>query len=595
MANSVIAIVGARLSSSRLPAKHLLPILEKPVIEHVFKRLSFSRYIDKSVLATTTEESDKPLIEWAKNQDFSFEAYPGPVNRLVDRVQAVVKDYDPDVVVYLCGDCPLVDPDVIDAMIQQLNDSQAMLATLIPEQKEIEGSGQQSINEGMQVFSREGWDLLVESSVDADHQEHVGSVLKKQTLQEKIPVAKTKIDSIYFQLQHRISLDTHADYCFLKRVYQCWYKDNDDATIVSLPWVIRLILNNEDIKKINRHVVQRVVGKVPSVLVLTQASEEKGLGHLIRSIRACFAFQEYWGAGTKLFVLGNRLSHPLLSFVNHEFFPNSNHLEDRIEECINSHQLDCVALDFHSSFAFVSEKVLSCINSKKVPCRVTIDRQVPGVNADLHWVPCFLDLGFTENDSQHYSGWDSYFLPNSGEVNRDLKSTDNIVIISGGSDAFGLGETLPSLLDTHLKKPMEFTWVQGPLATRPFIPQDTCHQWTIKKNPRELQEILLRAKCIIGVYGVSAIEAMAQGKAVILLDPNNRFEREIKTLVEMGIALFAENQEQVSILLYRLVHDHNLIQALEYASRRAFHDGAESFVSSVKNILDKKRGNHAQR
>jgi len=104
---NIVAIIGARLNSSRLPAKHLLPLAGKPLIERLVERLKRSQSIDQMVLATTADDFNQPLIDWAKGKLDCY-VHHGDVNDLMGRVDAVVTRYNPDIIVYICGDSPLV-------------------------------------------------------------------------------------------------------------------------------------------------------------------------------------------------------------------------------------------------------------------------------------------------------------------------------------------------------------------------------------------------------------------------------------------------------------------------------------------------------
>jgi spore coat polysaccharide biosynthesis protein SpsF (cytidylyltransferase family) len=114
----IVGIIGARLNSSRLPRKHLLDLAGAPLIARMFERLERVPEIDRLVLATTADDYNRPLVEWAEANGKSVFAFAGDVNDLVGRVDAVVRAENPDIVLYLCGDSPLMEPDSISAWIQ---------------------------------------------------------------------------------------------------------------------------------------------------------------------------------------------------------------------------------------------------------------------------------------------------------------------------------------------------------------------------------------------------------------------------------------------------------------------------------------------
>ncbi len=113
----ILCIVQARSSSTRLPGKVLKPILGKPMILHELERLQHSKRIDKIVLATSQDESDKELADIVAGND--FKAYRGSLDDVLDRYYQCAKPYQPEHVVRITGDCPVIDWRVVDAVIEK--------------------------------------------------------------------------------------------------------------------------------------------------------------------------------------------------------------------------------------------------------------------------------------------------------------------------------------------------------------------------------------------------------------------------------------------------------------------------------------------
>lgn len=112
----ILAILQARVSASRLPKKVLLPLLGKPMIFRQIERIKHSKRIDQLVVATSYHESDEQLFNICKQ--YGVECMRGNLNDVLDRFFEVAKLYKPDHVVRLTGDCPLIDPRLIDDVIQ---------------------------------------------------------------------------------------------------------------------------------------------------------------------------------------------------------------------------------------------------------------------------------------------------------------------------------------------------------------------------------------------------------------------------------------------------------------------------------------------
>ena len=110
-----LAILQARMSSSRLPGKVLKPILGRPMILLQIERIRDARRVDRLVVATSTDASDDVLVERCAADGVECER--GSLDDVLDRFYQVALKFVPAHVIRLTGDCPLIDPDVLDAVI----------------------------------------------------------------------------------------------------------------------------------------------------------------------------------------------------------------------------------------------------------------------------------------------------------------------------------------------------------------------------------------------------------------------------------------------------------------------------------------------
>ena len=111
-----IAIIEARMKSSRLPGKVLKPILGKPMLELLVERIKQARYVDHIVIATTGSASDDPIEDLAKRLNVG--CFRGSEEDVLDRVLSAARKYKADVIVEITGDCPLVEAEKIDQMLR---------------------------------------------------------------------------------------------------------------------------------------------------------------------------------------------------------------------------------------------------------------------------------------------------------------------------------------------------------------------------------------------------------------------------------------------------------------------------------------------
>lgn len=111
----IVAVTQARYGSSRLPGKVLKEVNGKSLLSIHLKRVLASKKINKLIVATTTEPEAKLIEEIAIENNCSV--YKGSLNDVLDRYYQAVKDEKPDYVVRITSDCPLVDAEIIDAVI----------------------------------------------------------------------------------------------------------------------------------------------------------------------------------------------------------------------------------------------------------------------------------------------------------------------------------------------------------------------------------------------------------------------------------------------------------------------------------------------
>jgi len=112
----ILAILQARLSSTRLPGKVLKPILGVPMLLRQVERVRRARCIERLVLATSDDPSDDAIGKLCHEND--IECFRGSLNDVLDRFYQAAKDKNPDYVIRLTGDCPLIDPDIIDRVVR---------------------------------------------------------------------------------------------------------------------------------------------------------------------------------------------------------------------------------------------------------------------------------------------------------------------------------------------------------------------------------------------------------------------------------------------------------------------------------------------
>src|SRR2546422_5760271 len=111
----IVATIEARMTSKRLPGKVLKPAVGRPMLELMVERARRSRYLDEVVVATTTNDTDEPVVEMCKRGGIA--CFRGSEDDVLQRVVDAGRAHQADVSVLLTGDCPLIDPVVIDKVV----------------------------------------------------------------------------------------------------------------------------------------------------------------------------------------------------------------------------------------------------------------------------------------------------------------------------------------------------------------------------------------------------------------------------------------------------------------------------------------------
>jgi spore coat polysaccharide biosynthesis protein SpsF len=112
----VVAIVQARMASSRLPGKVLVDLGGQPVLEWIVRRAGRAQLIDQMLVATTTEPEDDEVAAFCEEK--GYDCFRGSMQDVLDRYYQAAKDSKADVVVRLTGDCPLIDAEMLDSNIE---------------------------------------------------------------------------------------------------------------------------------------------------------------------------------------------------------------------------------------------------------------------------------------------------------------------------------------------------------------------------------------------------------------------------------------------------------------------------------------------
>lgn len=247
----IVAIVQARMGSSRLPGKMMKPILGKPVLELLIERLKRVKLLDEIVIATTTNKKDKVLEHLSKK--LKVKCFRGSEEDVLGRVLKAAKNVKADLIVEITGDCPLIDPDITTKCIKLFLKgnydyvSNACLKKTFPRGLAV------------QVFPVKVLEEVNSLTDDPKDHEHVSLYIYNHP--EKYRLKNYPASGDLYWPELIITLDTAQDYKLIKIIFEELYPKNPEFTVYDIVKFLRhrpeLVTLNQDTERINDYLKKR--------------------------------------------------------------------------------------------------------------------------------------------------------------------------------------------------------------------------------------------------------------------------------------------------------------------------------------------------
>ena len=109
---TTLAVIQARMSSTRFPGKVLKKLHQKPLLQWMIERVEQCQLVDKVIIATSDCEDDDPIFLWCEENKYT--CYRGNLENVLSRFYHAATTYNATTIVRLTADCPIIDPKVID-------------------------------------------------------------------------------------------------------------------------------------------------------------------------------------------------------------------------------------------------------------------------------------------------------------------------------------------------------------------------------------------------------------------------------------------------------------------------------------------------
>lgn len=299
----------------------------------------------------------------------------------------------------------------------------------------------------------------------------------------------------------------------------------------------------------------RAMPASPSLLLICQAGQGVGLGHLSRCLVAARAIQGK-GVPVTLLIQSEKLERSDLDAFEHHFIDHSTDLLAQVDQLLSMQQFSTLILDLQPAKT-PAMLVPALRRWRQKGLRVV---GIDSLRSEQHE----LDLLFIP--SFHYPqasadtcrvptlfGWDCLLI-DGPRPEQAWQPGPRVLALTGGSDATGLGRHWPSLLDAQLPSGSEVDWVTGPFAQAPVFAQEAQHVWQEHIAPNGLGPLMSQCHYAVTIYGVSLFELLYRGIPTVVFSPyGDKDQAELDLITQAGVAWVARDEYHATELLADLM------------------------------------------
>jgi spore coat polysaccharide biosynthesis protein SpsF len=245
----IVAIIQARMGSSRLPGKVMKEIAGKPMLAHVYDRIHYSRLVNRIVVATTDQPMDDPIAEFCEENGFPY--FRGDQFDVLGRYYQTAAQFQAQVIVRVTGDCPLIDPQMIDDVILAFAEQKVDFAAnrLPPPWKRS-----YPIGLDIEVCSFSALERAWQEAKLPFEREHVMPYLYDQPGRFLTLLLQHEPD---YGAQ-RWTVDTQQDFDMVEKIIEHFYPENDFSWLD----VLDFICKNPSIEQMNKDVGAKFVREI---------------------------------------------------------------------------------------------------------------------------------------------------------------------------------------------------------------------------------------------------------------------------------------------------------------------------------------------
>jgi len=239
------AIIQARMTSTRLPGKIVRPILGKPMLELLIERLRRARHLDQVIVATTVNAPDDAIEALCRYLQVG--CFRGSEDDVLDRVLGAAHAFAVDLIVEITGDCPLIDPEVADRLVEAFHVGKVDYVSNILKRTYPRGLD-------AQVFPTAVLEEVARSTQDPIDHEHVSLYIYEHPEWFRLRNLESGLPERYWDL--RLTVDTLEDFTLVRAIYEALYPQNPAFLLKD---VLGLLDHRPELLEINQEIKQKQV------------------------------------------------------------------------------------------------------------------------------------------------------------------------------------------------------------------------------------------------------------------------------------------------------------------------------------------------
>lgn len=240
-------IVQARMTSTRLPGKVLLPVLGQPLLKYQIDRLKRAEEADELIIATTTKPSDEPIVDLCRQE--GIHCIRGSEQDVLARYYQAASQFELETVVRVTSDCPLIDPAVIDEGIRTYQNSSRHYDYVSNGRKRTYPRGMD-----VEVFSIQALLEAYHEAKAEPEREHVTPFIYGHPER----YALGELQYVRDESRYRWTVDTPEDFALIKKLLEAIYPVKPQFTLEDL---LQVINEHPEWSEINAHIKQKKLGE----------------------------------------------------------------------------------------------------------------------------------------------------------------------------------------------------------------------------------------------------------------------------------------------------------------------------------------------